>query len=99
MLDSLTTRAMLQGPNRESFAVRQLRGANAIPVVAAYPSRRQLSNAVALFIECFQDAFDALEARARAEGFGGYSWAEFRETLLTDFTAFVQESVPARRAG
>ena len=67
MLDSLTTRAMLQGPNRESFAVRQLRGANAIPVVAAYPSRRQLSNAVALFIECFQDAFDTLEAKARAK--------------------------------
>jgi DNA-binding transcriptional LysR family regulator len=66
ILDSLTTRAMLQGPNSESFAVRQLRGANAIPVVAAYPSRRQLSNAVALFIECFQDAFNALESRARA---------------------------------
>lgn len=67
MLDSLTTRAMLQGPNRESFAVRQLRGANPIPVVAAYPSRRQLSNAVALFIECFQEAFDTLEAKARAK--------------------------------
>ena len=68
MLDSLTTQAMLQGPNRDAFAVRQLRGANEIPVVAAYPSRRQLSHAVALFIECFQEAFDALEARARAEG-------------------------------
>jgi len=68
MLDSLTTRAMLQGPNRAAFAVRQLRGANPIPVVAAYPSRRQLSNAVALFVECFQQAFDALETQARAAG-------------------------------
>lgn len=66
ILDSLTTHAMLQGRNRDSFAVRQLRGASALPVVAAYPSRRQLSNAVALFIECFQQAFDALESRARA---------------------------------
>lgn len=68
MLDSLTTYAMLQGPNRDAFAVRQLVGANPIPVVAAYPSRRRLSNAVALFIECFKEAFDALEAKARTEG-------------------------------
>jgi DNA-binding transcriptional LysR family regulator len=68
MLDSLTTQAMLQGPRRDSFAVRQISGANPIPVVAAYPSRRQLSNAVSLFIECFQGAFDALESEARAEG-------------------------------
>jgi DNA-binding transcriptional LysR family regulator len=68
ILDSLTTQAMLQGPRRDAFAVRQLPGANALPVVAAYPSRRQLSNAAALFIECFQDAFDRLESSARAEG-------------------------------
>jgi DNA-binding transcriptional LysR family regulator len=68
ILDSLTTKAMLQGPNRDTFAVRQVEGASALPVVAAYPSKRQLSNAVALFIECFQEAFDRLESQARAEG-------------------------------
>ncbi len=67
ILDSLTTRAMLLGPNRETFAVRQLHGANPLRVVAAYPSKRQLSNAAALFIECFQEAFDTLESQARAE--------------------------------
>lgn len=68
ILDSLTTQAMLQGPNREAFGVRELPGSNPIPVFAAYPSRRSLSHAVALFIECFQQAFDQLESRARAEG-------------------------------
>lgn len=68
ILDSLTTQAMLQGPNRDRFAVRQIEGASVLPVVAAYPSKRQLSNAVALFIECFQEAFDRLESQARAEG-------------------------------
>jgi hypothetical protein len=59
---------MLQGANRETFAVRQIEGASTLPVVAAYPSKRQLSNAIALFIECFQEAFDRLESQARAEG-------------------------------
>jgi DNA-binding transcriptional LysR family regulator len=68
ILDSLTTQAMLQGANRETFAVRQIEGASTLPVVAAYPSKRQLSNAIALFIECFQEAFDRLESQARAEG-------------------------------
>jgi DNA-binding transcriptional LysR family regulator len=68
LLDSLTTQAMLNGVNRDSFAVRQVSGANPIPVMAAYASQRQLSNAAALFIECFQEAFDRLEPEARAEG-------------------------------
>lgn len=68
ILDSLTTQVMLHGPNRDSFAVRQVRGSNPLPVMAAYPSKRQLSNAVALFIECFQEAFDRLESQARADG-------------------------------
>lgn len=68
ILDSLTIQAMLNGPNREAFAVRLVSNANPLPVVAVYPSRRQLSNAAALFIECFQVAFDRQEPAARAEG-------------------------------
>ena len=68
LLDSLTVQAMLNGPNREAFRVRLVSHANALPVVAAYPSQRQLSNSAALFIECFQEAFDRLEPEARAEG-------------------------------
>ena len=67
-LDSLTTQAMLNGPNRDAFAVRQVRGANPIPILAAYPSQRKLSNAAALFMECFQEVFNKLEPEARAEG-------------------------------
>lgn len=42
-------------------------------------------------------ALDA--AVARAEGFGGYSWAEFRGNLIADFKAFLQEGAPGQRAG
>jgi DNA-binding transcriptional LysR family regulator len=68
LLDSLTTQTMLNGPKRDSFTVRQVCGANPIPVVAAYPSQRQLTNAAVLFIESFQEVFDRLEPGARAEG-------------------------------
>ena len=58
ILDALTTQAILQGHNRDSVDVRRIRGAAAIPVVAVYPSQRQLSNAAAVFIECFQQVFN-----------------------------------------
>lgn len=68
LIDSLTVRALLRGPKRDHIAVRQVAGADVLPVVAAYPSRRKLGNAAAIFIECFQQAFDRLEGLARASG-------------------------------
>jgi DNA-binding transcriptional LysR family regulator len=68
LLDSLTIHAQLRGPNRDAIAVRQIPGGCSLPVVAVYPSQRRLSNAEALFIECFQEAFDQLEPEARKRG-------------------------------
>ncbi|MDH3431417.1 MAG: LysR family transcriptional regulator [Gammaproteobacteria bacterium] len=68
LLDSLTVHNMLQGPHADRIAVRQVAAASALPVVAVYPSRRQLGSAAAIFIECFQEAFDQLEGTARASG-------------------------------
>jgi DNA-binding transcriptional LysR family regulator len=68
LLDSQTVRGLLRGPDRDRIAVRQVAGADVLPVVAAYPSRRKLGNAAAIFIECFQHAFDRLEGLARASG-------------------------------
>lgn len=67
ILDSLTVRGMLRGPNRQTFVVRRIPDAQSLRVCAVYPSQRQLSAAAALFIECFQEAFDRLEAKARAD--------------------------------
>ena len=70
ILDSLTIQPMLRGAARDTIAVRQVRGAAAIPVVGAYPSQRRLSSAAATFIECFQQAFDQREPRARVASEG-----------------------------
>jgi DNA-binding transcriptional LysR family regulator len=69
LLDLLTVYSMLQGPSAERIAIRAVVGAESLPVVAVYSSRRTLSNAAAIFIECFKAAFDRLEglARTRAE--------------------------------
>jgi DNA-binding transcriptional LysR family regulator len=67
-LDSLTIHALLEGPGRGSIVLREVRGVTALPVVAVYPGQRRLSNAAAIFIECFQQAFDRLETRVRAYG-------------------------------
>jgi len=67
ILDSLTVQAMLHGPNSNAFVVRRIPEAESLRVCAVYPSQRQLSAAAALFIECFQEAFDRLETKARAE--------------------------------
>lgn len=63
-LDLFTVHSLLQGPDRDRITVREVAGADALPVIAAYPSRRKLSNAAAVFIECFQDAFALLEREA-----------------------------------
>jgi DNA-binding transcriptional LysR family regulator len=66
LLDLFTVYSLLQGPDRDRITVRRVAGADALPVVAIYPSRRKLSNAAAVFIECFQDAFARLERDASA---------------------------------
>jgi len=63
-LDLLTIHALLLGAAGESVSVRQVRGVSALPVVAAYPSQRRLSNAATIFIECFQEAFAQFESNA-----------------------------------
>lgn len=60
ILDDLTTQAILMGRNRDKVKARRIRGAAPIPVLAVYPSQRQLSNAAAVFIECFQQVFDRM---------------------------------------
>lgn len=67
-LDSLTIHALLQGPGYGSIVLREVRGVTALPVVAVYPGQRRLSNAAAIYIECFQQAFDRLETRVQAYG-------------------------------
>lgn len=56
-LDALTTKAILDGPNRDRVEARRIRGARSLPVLAVYPSQRQLGSAAAIFIECFELAF------------------------------------------
>ena len=58
ILDSLTTQAIQAGANRDRVRVCRIKGAQPLPVLAVYPSQRQLSSAGSLFIECFQKAFD-----------------------------------------
>ena len=58
VLDAMTTRAIQAGPRGKKVAVRRIRGSNTVPVIAVYPSQRQLSTAAAVFIECFQQTFD-----------------------------------------
>ncbi len=66
LLDLLTVYSMLRGPASERIAVREVAGAESLPVVAVYSSRRTLSNAAAIFIDCFSEAFERIEGLARA---------------------------------
>ncbi len=67
LLDSLTIRALLHSQRADSITVRQVAGTGSIPVLALYPARRPLNTPATLFIECFQAAFDRLEAAAEAQ--------------------------------
>ena len=65
-LDTLTIRALLRGGGGDQLRIRSVEGTSTLPVVAAYPSQRRLGNAASVFIDCFQAAFERLQARSIA---------------------------------
>jgi DNA-binding transcriptional LysR family regulator len=67
ILDALTVRALLDSRRAASIAVRRIVGQPSLRVAAVFPSQRRLSNAASVFVECFQQAYDALSARIREQ--------------------------------
>ena len=65
LLDNLTIRALQQGDRADTFSVHSIKGAEPLPIMAVYQSERRISNAASVFIECFEEAFRGLVARAR----------------------------------
>jgi len=65
LLDSLTVLGLLRQGADRTVTISRLPGSPTLPVVAAYPSQRRLSNAASAFIECFQQAFEVLQQRTR----------------------------------
>lgn len=67
VLDNITIHSLLGGRRASSIVVRPLAGRPTLPLTVVYPSKRRLSNAASVFIECFREAFDVLAARVRSE--------------------------------
>ena len=65
LLDALTVRALLSNRHARPIVVRRIVGHPSLPVVAMFASQAQLSNAAQLFIDCFREAFEKLEASIR----------------------------------
>jgi len=62
LLDALTVRALLSNRHARPVVVRRIEGHPSMPIVAMFPSQARLSNTAQLFIDCFREAFDALDA-------------------------------------
>ena len=63
ILDALTTRALLHNPLAGSIVAKPIAGRPTLTVSAVYPSQRRLSNAAAVFIESFQQAYQAVAGK------------------------------------
>lgn len=66
LMDNLTIRALQQSDRADKISVRKVAGAGVLPIVAVYQNERRLSNAASVFIECFEKAFGAMAAAAKA---------------------------------
>lgn len=67
ILDNITIHSLLDGRRAGAIAVRPIRGRPSLPLTAVFPSKRRLSNAASVFIDCFREAFTQLIERVRRE--------------------------------
>lgn len=67
ILDAVTVHALLNDRRASSLKVRHLRGRPTMPVSAIFPGQRSLSNPAKLFVDCFQVAYENLQAVLQAE--------------------------------
>lgn len=67
VLDGMTVRALVGGRGADSIVVRPIAGRPSLDVAAVYPSQRRLSNAAAVFIDCFRDALASLTRSLASE--------------------------------
>jgi DNA-binding transcriptional LysR family regulator len=60
ILDSITLRALLHEKASDAVLIRRIAGGPTIPVTAIYRAQRAQENQTRLFVECFEQAYQAL---------------------------------------
>jgi DNA-binding transcriptional LysR family regulator len=60
ILDSVTLRALLHERVADAVTIRRIAGDPTIPVTAIFRAQRSQENQTALFVECFEESYQAL---------------------------------------
>jgi DNA-binding transcriptional LysR family regulator len=67
IVDSLTIRALLDNERKNEIDVVPIKGNPSLPLTALYPAQRGVNNPGSVFIECIQEAYQALREEVTKE--------------------------------